>query len=222
MTYTLIVVVAGAAVVNWLAVARKWRPLEYVSKPLVMLLLLAWLWQAGSLRGWMLWFAAGVVFSLAGDILLMLPRDLFVAGLASFLLAGVAYIVGFNPTFPPINPLTFALAAAVGLVAWRVHARICAGLRAREGSAFAIPVLAYSIVLTLMVLSALLTFARPEWHRLHVLIVSCGAVSFLVSDSLLAWDRFVVPLSHASLKVMVTYHLGQIGILAGAALHFLS
>jgi uncharacterized membrane protein YhhN len=44
-------------------------------------------------------------------------------------------------------------------------------------------------------------------------------VLFYASDSMLAWDRFLKPLSHARLRVMVTYHLGQIGIILGATLY---
>ena len=40
------------------------------------------------------WFVVALVMSLAGDIFLMLPGDLFVPGLGSFLLAHVAYVVG--------------------------------------------------------------------------------------------------------------------------------
>ena len=41
------------------------------------------------------WFVAALVFSLAGDVLLMLPREQFVAGLSAFLVAHLCYIVGF-------------------------------------------------------------------------------------------------------------------------------
>jgi len=217
----LILAALACAAVNWLAVEKHWKPLEYLSKPSVMLLLLAWLWQVGGLRGWTLWFAAGIILSLAGDLFLMLPRGLFIAGLVSFFLAHLAYIAGLNPTLPPITPATLALAAILGIIVGQVYARISKGLAGAEAHALAIPVSAYSIVLTLMVLSAVLTLFRPEWYRPHALIVSCGAVVFLISDSLLAWDRFVAPLPHAPLQVMLTYHMGQIGILVGAGLHFL-
>jgi uncharacterized membrane protein YhhN len=49
-------------------------------------------------------------------------------------------------------------------------------------------------------------------------LVSAGSVLFYASDGMLAWDRFINPLSHARLRVMVTYHLGQFGILGGALL----
>jgi alkenylglycerophosphocholine/alkenylglycerophosphoethanolamine hydrolase len=48
-----------------------------------------------------------------------------------------------------------------------------------------------------------------------------GAASFFISDSILAWNKFVTPLSRASFKVMVTYHLGQILIALGAATQFM-
>jgi uncharacterized membrane protein YhhN len=44
---------------------------------------------------------------------------------------------------------------------------------------------------------------------------------FVISDSLLSWDRFVAPITNARTIVMVTYHLGQFGIILGTGIHFL-
>ena len=44
---------------------------------------------------------AALSLSLAGDVLLMVRKDLFVAGLAAFLLAHLAYVGAFNPSPPP-------------------------------------------------------------------------------------------------------------------------
>jgi uncharacterized membrane protein YhhN len=53
-------------------------------------------------------------------------------------------------------------------------------------------------------------------------VLAClGAASFFMSDTLLAWNKFVTPISKGSLKVMVTYHLGQILIALGAATQFM-
>ncbi|UCH35218.1 MAG: lysoplasmalogenase [Armatimonadota bacterium] len=219
MGYSLLLVAVILAAVDWVGVAREERRLEYAFKPLVMIVLLAWLWQATGLRGWAAWFAFGVVFSLAGDVFLMLPRDLFLAGLVSFLLAQVAYAVGFNPTLPALNLGALLLAAVVAAYASWIYLHLSRGLRARNEAGLAAPVLVYAVVISAMVLSALLTLMRPEWNRVHALIASAGAVLFLASDSMLAWDRFVRPFPGARLKVMVTYHLGQVGILVGAGLH---
>jgi uncharacterized membrane protein YhhN len=64
-----------------------------------------------------------------------------------------------------------------------------------------------------------MTWTRSGWQVQAALAVSLGAVLFFISDSILAWDRFVNPLSNARLKNMVTYHLGQIGIILGAILY---
>jgi hypothetical protein len=42
-----------------------------------------------------------------------------------------------------------------------------------------------------------------------------------VSDSFLAWNKFVAPLPYGRLRVIVSYHVGQVLIVLGAALHFL-
>jgi uncharacterized membrane protein YhhN len=48
-----------------------------------------------------------------------------------------------------------------------------------------------------------------------------GAVLFFVSDSLLAWNRFVTPLPRGSLLVIVAYHVGQMALIAGATAHLM-
>ena len=65
---------------------------------------------------------------MAGDIFLMLPRERFIAGLVAFLLAHVAYVVGFNQTPTAFNLAGFILAVSVTLVFLRVYRRIAAGL----------------------------------------------------------------------------------------------
>ena len=217
---SLLLLAVALAILNWLAVARKWKLVEYVSKPAVTLALLAWLWQTGKMHGPLTWFAVGVALSVAGDVFLMVPRDLFIAGLAAFLLAHLAYIVGLNPTPPPVSAFTLVATGILVLIVSWAYARLNKGLAARGAAALRLPVLVYAIVISLMVLSALVTLIRPEWHPTHAALVAGGAVLFLISDLTLAWDRFVAPVFRADLKVIITYHLAQFGILLGAALHF--
>ena len=72
------------AAIDWLAVAKSWKRIEFIAKPLMMVFLLAWLASFSALPGpllhsplfksSLLWFALALVFSLAGDVFLMLPR----------------------------------------------------------------------------------------------------------------------------------------------------
>jgi alkenylglycerophosphocholine/alkenylglycerophosphoethanolamine hydrolase len=221
MPYFFLALALLIAILDWIAVARSWKSLEYFAKPGVMLALLAWLWQVGGFQGQMLWFAAGLLFSMAGDIFLMLPREQFIAGLVAFLLAHLCYLGGFNPTLPPLNLLSLVLALIVAITAAQIFRRVAGGLDTSGQSALKLPVLVYTIVISLMLLSALLTLLRPEWLPVPALLVSAGAMLFFLSDTFLAWNKFVATLPNGKLRVIITYHMGQILIVLGAALHYL-
>jgi uncharacterized membrane protein YhhN len=91
MPYYPIIIAIIFAILDWISVWKKWTVLEYVSKPATMLALLWWMWLSGGLGGPMLWFTIGVVFCLAGDIFLMIPKDLFIFGLLAFLVGQMLY-----------------------------------------------------------------------------------------------------------------------------------
>ncbi len=210
----------AAAVLDWAAVARRWRPVEYAAKPAVMLLLLAWLWQQGAWPAPVWAFALGLVLSLAGDVLLMLPERFFLAGLVAFLLAHLAYIAGFNWGGPPPLAATLVAAAPVAAAGYLLVSRVITALLARGRRRLVGPVAAYGVVISLMVLSALTTPARPAWDSSAARWASLGAVLFLVSDAILAWNRFVRPMRFGQLLNLTTYHLGQIALIAGVSAQF--
>jgi uncharacterized membrane protein YhhN len=227
MNYFPLLIMLVIAMLNWVAVEKGWKRIEYFAKPMTMIVMLYWLWQVGAfnISTPVFWFAMGAVFSLAGDIFLMLPVDMFLLGLISFLLGHVSYLVGFNTTMPAFGGLgwLFALVVIIVLtvVAWQIYCRLAAGMQAKGTVSLKKPVLIYVIVITLMVISALLCFIRPEWEKGPAALAGLGAIFFFMSDSMLAWTRFIVPISHNRLKVMMLYHLGQFGILVGAAINFL-
>jgi alkenylglycerophosphocholine hydrolase len=221
MQSTLLLPTMLMAAANWLAVYNRWKRLEYVTKPGTMLALLAWLWAVSGFQGQLFWFALGIILSLAGDVFLMLPAQSLLAGILAFLLAHLAYIIGFNPAWPPLNAASLIVAALVGITALRVYRRIAAGLTASGTNQLRIPVLAYTVTISLMLFSALLALVKPEWQAGPALLVSGGALLFFVSDTLLAWNEFIERLPNGSVFVMLTYHLGQVGVIVGAALHYL-
>ena len=186
------------AVADWLAVWRGSKPLEYLAKPLATAALvgvaLTLVPEDESMRTW---FVVALVLSLAGDVFLMLPRNLFVAGLASFLLGHVAYVAGFGlgEAWPWILGVA-VVGAAVG--APIVRALVGDGQRELLG-----PVLAYMAVISVMVACAI---GNGDPRAI------AGAALFMLSDSLIAWNRFVRPLAWAPVTIMVTYHLGQAGL----------
>ncbi len=211
-----------AAPLDWLAVARRWKPLEMVAKPAVMLFLLGYLWEQTRFRPPLGWFALALVFSLAGDVFLMLPKENFIGGLASFLLAHLAYVVGLNQEKPPLNAAALLIVVMVVLTGSAIYRRLRAALKAGGREKYVRPVLAYTIVIAAMLISALWTLARPEdvWPDAPSLLVSGGALLFFLSDTFLAWGRFIHPLPGGRALVHALYHLGQIAIILGATIRW--
>ena len=197
--------VAGAlALGDWISRLRDNALLEYLCKPSTLLALIVVavaLHPAGDLGARRSWFVAGLCLSLVGDVLLMLPAERFVAGLSVFLLAHVCYVVGFFTRPPAIWALLVSgvgVVAAVSPVAWRILRSLKRQPKLRK------PVALYIGVITVMVLAALAT---------GNVFAGVGATLFAISDSMIAWDRFVRPFRAASVAIMVTYHLGQVGML---------
>ncbi len=221
MTYILIWVSLIIAVLDWAAVAMQRKSVEYIAKPAVMVVLLIWLYQVSGFSGALIWFALGLAFSLAGDIFLMLPREQFIAGLVAFLLAHIFYIVGFLQTPVALNLPGLIIAVVIALVIIRLYRRIASGLEESGKPALKIPVLIYSLVISVMLLLALLTLTGESWQTSPALLVSLGALLFYISDALLAWNKFVTPLRQGRFISIIPYHLGQILLTVGAALHYL-
>ena len=200
--WALLVAAAVTAIANWWSRHTDDRRLEYVTKPLTMALRVgvALALDPGSdARRW--WFVAAGVLSLAGDVFLMLPGDRFVPGLASFLLAHLAYIGGLLVD-PPDGAALVVAAVVVGAAAAALAAPVVWAIR-RDHPSLTGPVVAYMAVISLMVVLAL---ASGEERA------AAGAVLFFVSDYLIARTRFVRPLAWAPVAIMVLYHLGQAGL----------
>jgi uncharacterized membrane protein YhhN len=192
-----------AAVVDWVAVAAGAKRVEYVAKPATLALLVA---VAVVLEPHhadrRAWFVVALVLSLAGDVFLMLPRDLFVAGLGSFLLGHVAYTVGLDLHAGPWWAIVVA-AVVVACVGALLASRILAAMAEGGQRELVGPVVAYMVVISAMVVSAL---AAGPW------LAAVGAVLFFASDTLIAWERFVRPRPWMPVAIIVTYHLGQAGL----------
>lgn len=177
-----------------------WTEAHRVFKPLTMLLALARVLRAPAApdRGWLL---AALVGSLAGDVFLML-EGFFIPGLLAFLLAHLAYTARLRQDAPWLASRRALLGvAAVGL---GVYALLWTG---GLPPALRLPVAGYVGAIGLMAAQA---FGRaavlrdtPAW------LVAAGAVCFMVSDTLLAINRFVMPLPASALWVLGSYYAAQ-------------
>ena len=218
------------AVLEWFFEYKKYTLGIYLTKPTMMFLLIAWLWlytdapvlRADGDASALIWFILGLFFCLGGDVFLMLPEGFFLPGLISFLLGHICYIIGFGLPMPPPGSEVAALLIAIVLlfVAGWVYIRLANGMRAAGKQNMRIPVLFYTIVISLMLFSALMTMFYPNWDILPSVLVTMGAFLFLISDIMNAWVRFVELIPNHRLWVMSTYHLAQVSIAVGVGLHF--
>jgi uncharacterized membrane protein YhhN len=189
------------------------RWLHWTCKPLATVLVVAMAWRtprplSSRYRRRVL---TGLGFALLGDVLLMLPGDFFVPGLAAFLLAHLAFLAAWlDDSRFAVRPLAWlaCVLAAVGLL-WLLWPFVAPALR--------VPVVVYALVLATMAGQA----AGRAWQ--HAAMADAlahparraafGALLFMVSDSLLAWDRFRHALPLSALWVLGTYY-PAIGLIA--------
>lgn len=192
---------------------------HWLFKPLTMifaLVLVAASAYATSARGlldsknWLL-LAAALAGSLAGDVFLMF-QGFFIPGLVSFLVAHLFYVALFKngqAWFPHFGALAATLGIGVGMYAFLLTGGLPPALR--------VPVAAYVLVIALMAAQAI---GRATVLRSGpALRVALGAGCFMLSDSLLATDRFVTPLPWAPVWVLSTYYAAQVLIVSGWLAH---
>ncbi len=216
MTDLLLLATGLVAILDWMAVWQGWRRLGYLAKPFTIVFLFAWLTFQTSLQGPALWFGIGLLFSLAGDVFLMLSTRFFMMGLASFSLVHLAYLIGFMVPFPGEGYAgALALVFAIGGLAFLVMRKITTAQISRGLKKLVYPTIFYALLISLMLLSALWTLFRQDWNTGNAVLVSIGALLFYSSDLTNAWIRFVNPVRSGRVIVMITYHAGQMLLIVG-------
>jgi uncharacterized membrane protein YhhN len=202
-SWIFLVVTAAFALADWFAVARDAKRVEYVCKPATLVALIGVAVTLDPLHtDTRAWFVAALVLSLIGDIFLMVPRNhrTVAAGLSAFLVGHVAYIVGFNLHGGSGGAIALA-AVPVVLVVIGFASRILPDVLAGDDRSLVGPLLAYLVVISAMVASALAT-GNP-W-------AGAGAALFFASDLIIAWNEFRHRLTCGPLAIIVTYHVAQV------------
>ena len=201
-----VTVAAAAAILGAIlagpAVADGWRLLHWLCKPLAtgLIFLLAWGVRPALSMRYRRRILAGIACSLLGDVLLMLPQDLFVPGLVAFLCGHLCFLAAFlGDSRFGVRPGWLLASLAYGAVnLYLLWDSIAAALRA--------PVIVYVVVLASMggqALGRARTFSRDGSARR----AAVGAMLFMLSDTLLAWNRFHAAIQLSSLWVLSTYYL---------------
>jgi uncharacterized membrane protein YhhN len=197
-----LVAVAISAFIHIRAEYRGPRRNVYIFKPLTTsLIILTALLLPDAVPAPYKWLIiAGLLFSLGGDVFLMLPQDRFVFGLVSFLIAHLFYIAAFTRQtgfqFTPWVLAAYLIYGGVMLYLLWPH------LGSMKG-----PVTVYMAVILVMGWQA-----TERWLTLGglgALLAAVGAILFVISDSTLALDKFRGQFASARTIVLTTYFAAQ-------------
>lgn len=156
-----------------------------------------------------------LTFSWIGDIILLFANKgeiYFILGLVSFLISHVFYIVLFSKqtiTKSINNKLSFA--SGIGVILLYFLGMITT-LGPKLGS-LTVPVVIYAIVISSMMFFALK--GSFQWNTIPYQAVLIGAIFFIASDSILAFNKFYEPIPYASFLIMITYLAAQYEIVWG-------
>lgn len=179
--------------------------LHYIFKPLTTLGIFFFAWRNKPVisRTYQQAILAGIICSLIGDIFLMLPasvfRQGFICGLLSFLLAHICFLRALlsDNRFAG-KPLAFASIAALGIINLAI---LWPGLP----GALQIPVVAYVCLLLCMTAQAI--SRGLQLGSMSGRLALIGGLCFMLSDTLLAYNRFYAPIAHSPLLILSSYYL---------------
>ncbi len=180
-----------------------------LTKALLMPMLLLYLWQNVPTKPLLIIFA--LFFSWLGDIFLLkssIPLR-FMMGLGAFLIAHIFYIAFFVREIKMARQPFYKHHFWAILLIW--VAMMC--LLMPNTTSFSAPVALYATVILTMLYLALtrrsvVAYASFIW-------VATGAGLFVLSDSMIAINKFVIPLPLARILIMTTYLFGQGAIVYG-------
>ena len=156
-----------------------------------------------------------LTFSWIGDVILLFAdrgEIYFILGLVAFLLSHIFYIVLFNKqTISKTIRNKLSFGAGIGLIV--IYFSMMITMLGPKLGSLTVPVVIYAIVISTMLYFALK--GSFQWEAIPNHSVLIGALLFISSDSILAFNKFYEPIPAASLLIMVTYLLAQYGIVKG-------
>lgn len=196
------------------SIATNLQLLHYAAKPLLMPALMVLLWLTVSAVPNKKLLLTGLFFSWLGDVLLLFENRhalYFILGLISFLTTHIFYIIYFLKIRPKQislfkkYPFLPALVTMYGItLTWQLFPHL---------GDLKIPVVVYASVICIM-----LVCSMHIYYRVNSKAAACyitGALAFVVSDSLLAINKFYTAFPYSGLLIMLTYCAAQYFIVRG-------
>jgi uncharacterized membrane protein YhhN len=210
----LFLLASGGELISTLASVQM---LDTICKPLIMVSLGLFYFFSVDAEDRSALVLGAIIFSFTGDVLLMYP-DKFILGLAAFLFSHICYILAYRQhrgddqdnALKGVHRIRLAfpvILAGCGLVV--ILYPVLGDLK--------IPVIIYAIVISTMVLTALFRMGKTSTTSFWMVFI--GAMLFMVSDSILAINKFLSPITLSGFWIMLTYITAQFLIVSGLLKH---
>ena len=156
-----------------------------------------------------------LIFSWIGDVVLMfqsLNPLFFIGGLIAFLIGHIIYIILFNKEKHQIlnKNNNFLRVGSLLIMLYFIGMMY---LLLPHLDSMRLPVMVYALTISLMLWTAII--GCTEWKSPANVWILGGAVLFVLSDSILAFNKFYQPVWLASFFIMVTYLAAQYAIVVG-------
>ena len=186
--------------------------MHYITKPAIVISLIIFFMSEGKhLDAFTKRFTIlALAFSVIGDILLMFVEKsphFFTFGLAAFLLTHIMYVLVFlkkrNKAIKPIGIIILLLVYG-GILFYTINSNLAEML---------IPVFVYMLIILTMATTAY--WRKGEVNLSSFNWVFFGAIFFMLSDSLLAVNKFHTPLAYSEISIILTYAIAQYFIVLG-------
>ena len=175
--------------------------LSIIFKPLTMILIILILFTGGiELEGFSFFIFWGLIFSLLGDMMLLKPWYKFELGLVAFLIGHIFYIIAFI-SYKGMDWDIIPLLPLIGFALWLFRM-----IKPHLGKLL-IPVGSYMSVILLMVWQGMGIWLSEK--NTFGLLIGSGASIFCVSDSILAYQRFMRRFKCGNTLLFLTYYIAQ-------------
>ena len=214
ITLVFFVSIGTLCLANWVGAYRDNLTLYHITKPLVLLAMIGFFAYQDGFSPLRLPFLIALVLSVIGDICLMAVRTrYFIAGMAAFALAHVAYVYGFSQWAVPAwvyIPAAVALIIMVAAFSFYVETQCKeSDLPRLQKRLFKI----YGVLVAGMAIVAWLSLAREGWSTLPAVMAGVGGSLFMISDLMIALGRLEKRIPHERFWVILSYHVAQMLII---------
>jgi uncharacterized membrane protein YhhN len=197
----LITVFFIVSILDIIAVAMDYPIMQAVFKPMIMLSLMAAYYYSVTKINPL--YLLAMAFSFLGDVLLMDKNNLFLAGIAAFLGTQLIYIFIIKKRLKKSK----ARDLLISIVPFLIFYSLLISVLQKNLGTFTVPVMVYGMAISIFGMAALLLYLQNKNAITRMLLM--GAILFIVSDSMIALQKFHIARTFYPVAIMATYVMAQ-------------